>query len=192
MSPSLYIQTCRLGHRQASIHFQLKVPCPIGGLPIGVSSLNVTGVHGGVRIWFRPIARAAGNVRFLVFFKFLAIGNPSEKRHSLLICNLFGLFFASAEANESSTRMLFTAGRQQMLATAKSAVFLVLLVAFATCVDSDNAMTDTDRIVPEHLFDEVQMEVTPLTPPPPPQSSAGYSPPPPPPPPATPTPTGLF
>jgi len=49
-----------------------------------------------------------------------------------------------------------------MLATAKSVVFLVLLVAFATCVDSDNEMTDTGQIVPENLFDELIDEVNPL------------------------------
>ena len=38
-------------------------------------------------------------------------------------------------------------------------VFLGLIFALAASIDSDNAFTDTDRIVPEILFDEVQMEV---------------------------------
>jgi len=41
-------------------------------------------------------------------------------------------------------------------------VFMVLMCAIAFSVDSDNAFVDTDRIVPELMFDELQMEVSPI------------------------------
>jgi len=36
----------------------------------------------------------------------------------------------------------------------RHAVFFFLLMSCAVCVDSDNAMADTDSIVPEILFDD--------------------------------------
>ena len=41
-------------------------------------------------------------------------------------------------------------------------VFMALMCAIAFSVDSDNAFVDTDRVVPELMFDELQMEVSPI------------------------------